>query len=171
MTESGGAAQSLLPIDISVPTPEPMGSTGYDKHPTAPSFGEVARRAAPHDDPSRWFSKTERATAAWLHSRGVDVLSVERREGHSLKTPDAVAADAPITIEIKRAIGSVNSVVQRIRQARWQARHVVVDLRGTGTTRATAEDALRRALIRYQQDLNEVTIVVADELSVGWTHG
>ena len=161
----------LLPIDVSVPTPWHLGATGFDKQPMPPPYDEVAHGIASDADPDRWYSAAERATAAWLRNRDVDVRSVERREGHRLKTPDAVAVTAPITIEIKGAVGSVNSIVQRIRQARWQARHVVVDVRGTGTTRELAEDALRRALIKYQDDLDEVIVIVTDELSVGWSHG
>lgn len=106
-------------------------------------------------------SEVETSTSARWNAARVDLL----------KTPDAVAVTVPVTIEIKGAIGSVNSIVQRIREGRWQARHVVVDVRGTGTTRATGEDALRRALIKYQADLDEVVIIVTDDLSVGWNHG
>lgn len=171
MTESEGALEFLLPVDVSVATPRPLAATAHDKPPTPPGYGEVVDGVAPENDPDKWFTMAERATAEWLRNRGVDVRSVERREGHLLKTPDAIAGSAPITVEFKGAIGSVNSIVQRIRQGRWQARHVVVDVRNTGTTRATAEDAVRRALVKYQADLDEVIIIVANDLSVGWTRG
>ncbi|MDT0203760.1 hypothetical protein [Nocardioides sp. AE5] len=43
---------------------------------------------------------------------------------------------------------------------------MVVDVRGTGTTQATAEAGIHRVLIRYQGDLDEVVILVADDLGV-----
>lgn len=171
MTDPEATPQRLLPCDVLVPTPGSVGSVGFDRQPAPPTYAEIADRIAPGDDPDRWFSSAERASATWLRSRGFGVRSVKRREGHLLKTPDAAAVEVSIAIEIKSAIGSVNSIVQRIREARWQARHVVVDVRDTGTTRTTAEDALRRALVKYQDDLDEVVIVVTDDLSVGWNHG
>lgn len=81
-----------------------------------------------------------------------------------------MAAAHPITIETKTAVGSVNSIVQRIRAARRQARHVVVDLRGTGTTRETAEAGLSTALDMYGEQLDEVVIIVTTHLAIGWTY-
>lgn len=57
--------------------------------------------------------------------------------------------------------------MQRIRYARWQARHVVIDLRGTGTTRGVAEGALTAALRMYGEHLDEVVLIVTDDLGVG----
>ena len=171
MTESGSTPQRLLPCDVVVSTPGSIGRIGFDRRPTPPSYNDIVSGIAPADDPDKWFSASERSMAAWLRSRGLAVRSVQRREGRLLKTPDAVAVAAPIAIEIKGAIGSVNSIVQRIREGRWQARHVVVDVRGTDATRATAETALHRALIKYKEDLDEVAVLVTDNLSVGWFHG
>lgn len=126
---------------------------------------------APDDDPDRWFSPQELVTATWLRSRGLDVRSVEVRRLQGLKTPDAVAAAHPITIETKTAIGTLNSILKRIRTARWQARHVVLDLRGTGTTREAATAGLAAALDMYGEQLDEVVVIVTDNLSIGWTHG
>ncbi len=79
--------------------------------------------------------------------------------------------DRHVTIEIKTAVGSPNSIIQRIRTARWQARHVVVDLRGTGTTREAAAAGLAAALDMYGMHLDEVVIIVTDNLAIGWAHG
>lgn len=77
----------------------------------------------------------------------------------------------PITIEATRAAGNINSIVQRIRYARWQARHVVIDLRGTGSTPTSAEAGLVAALRRYGEHLDEIVLIVSDDLGVRWTHG
>lgn len=136
--DDSGSMQRLLPYEVAVAPPEPLGSVmQLDNEPHPPGSDEIVDLIAPDDDPDRWFSPAERLAAEWLRSRGVDVRSVDRREGHLLKTPDVVAVSRPITIETKRAVGSINSIVQRIRYARWQARHVVIDLRGSGTTRGS----------------------------------
>ncbi|MGH3446202.1 MAG: hypothetical protein ACRDQA_25195 [Nocardioidaceae bacterium] len=96
---------------------------------------------------------------------------MERRAGQHLKTPDAVAPEYSVTIETKCAVATMNAIVQRIRSARWQARRVVVDLRGGGAGQTLAEAALEAALRMYGQHLDEVALVVADDLGVGRTHG
>lgn len=171
MSELDEGPRHVLPRDQTVETPWSLEGGDIEKRATPPSYEEIANGIAPADDPGKWFSEIERSSAAWLRGRGVDVRSVQRREGHLLRTPDAVAVATPVTIEIKGATGSLNSIVQRIRDGRWQSRRVMVDVRGTGANAATAEAALRTALIRYQRELDEVVIVVSDGLSVGWTHG
>ncbi len=161
----------LLPYDVAVATPWALEAPGATKQPTPPSYEEVADRIAPSTDPDKWFSPIELRTANWLRSRGLDVRSIERREGHLQRTPDAAAAIHRATVELKSASGSVNSIVQRIRDGRWQSRHVVVDIRGTGATLTTAEAGIHHALIRYQRDLEDLVVLVTDDLSVGWSHG
>ncbi|MEP6816374.1 MAG: hypothetical protein ABI873_12570 [Marmoricola sp.] len=141
--------------------------------PVPPSYDELANAGlvAPEDDADRWFSPEEQLTAAWLRDRGLGVRSVQRREGRYLKTPDAAAPEFAVTIEAKRAVATNNAIVQRIRSARWQARHVVVDLRGSGASRGLAESAMRAALRMYGTQLDEVILIVADDLGVGWSHG
>lgn len=168
------AAKRVLPYDTPVMPRSKLGSAvAMERPPTPPTYEEIAREGliAPADDPDRWFSPAERMTATWLRHRDLDVRSVRVRMRDGLKTPDAVAVRIPITIETKTAVGSLNSIVQRIRAARAQARHVVVDLRGTGTTRAAAEAGLAAALDMYGEQLDEVAIIVTDNLAVGWSHG
>lgn len=171
MSEFGEGPWRLLPRDVTVDTPWSLEGGDVESRAEPPTFEEIAAGIAPAGDPDKWFSTVERSSAAWLRGRGLDVLSVQRREGNLLKTPDAVIVTPPATIEIKSATGTLNSIVQRVRSGRWQSRRVMVDVRGTGTTPATAESAVRAALIRYQRDLDEVIIVVSDDLSVGWSHG
>lgn len=164
----------VLPYDVAM---RPKAALGHvfkvGKEPTPPSHQELldAGLIAPEGDPDRWFSPEEKLTADWLRSRGLEVRSVQRREGQHLKTPDAVAPEFAVTIEAKRAAATMNAIVQRIRSARWQARHVAVDLRGTGTDQALAEAALEVALRMYGRHLDETVLIVTDRLSVGWTHG
>lgn len=161
----------LLPYDVAVATPWAFDTPGATRQPTPPSYEEIAGHIAPLAAPDKWFSPAELSAATWLRSRGLEVCSIERREGHLQRTPEAAVAIRQTTVELKCATGSVNSIVQRIRAGRWQSRRVVVDVRSTGTTLATAEAGVHRALIRYQGDLDEVVVLVSDDLSVGWSHG
>lgn len=161
-----------MPYDIVADPPRILGSVAEPYNlPVPPRYTDIADLIAPAEDPNRWFSPEELSTAEWLRGRGLDVASVERRTGHLLKTPDAVAVGHPITIELKRAVGTANSIVQRLRNARWQARHVVIDLRDTGTTLDLAGSALSSALRMYGDHLDEVVLILSNDLSVGWHHG
>lgn len=166
--------QRVLPFDIAV-GPRSVLSAGVIKGPppTPPTYEEVSTEGitASSDDPDRWFLPAERSVADWLRNRGLDIRSVRERTGHALKTPDAVATSQNVTFEFKTAVGSTNSIVQRIRTARWQARRVVIDVRGTGTTREAATAGLAAALDMYDAHLDEVVIIVTDNLAIGWTHG
>lgn len=169
--QPAAAPLRLLPYDVTVATPWAFDAPGASKQPTPPLYEEIANHIAPVADPDKWFSPVELSTANWLRRRGLEVRSIERRAGHLQRTPDAAAAIHRTTVELKSASGSVNSIVQRIRDGRWQSRRVVVDVRGTSTTPATAETGVHRALIRYQGDLDEVVVLVTDDLSVGWSNG
>lgn len=164
----------MLPFDVTVTPRAPLGDVfKVGKTPQPPSYEELdnAGLIAPPENADRWFSHEEQLTATWLRDRGVTVRSVQRREGRYLKTPDAVAPEFAVTIETKRAIATINAIVQRIRGARWQARHVIVDLRGSGASRGLAETALEAALRMYGNHLDEVVLITSDDLGVGWTHG
>jgi hypothetical protein len=141
-----------------------------DNPPNPPTFEELAEAGviAPADDPDRFFNKAERATAAWLRSRGLDVLSVNRRTGQRARTPDAVIAGEPVTLETKGAVASENSIVQQIRGGRGQSRRIVVDARSENANLATAQAGLAHALRHYGQQLDEVVIVLTDGSAVGW---
>ena len=168
------ASAPVLPFDVAVgPRSVLSGSVVKGPPPTPPTYGDVLAEdlVAPEYDPDRWFLPSELPAVTWLRSRGLDVRSVRCRTGQALKTPDAVAPDHHVTIEIKTAVGSPNSIIQRIRTARWQARHVMVDLRGTGTTREAAAAGLAAALDMYGMHLDEVVIIVTDNLAIGWVHG
>lgn len=168
------ASARILPFDLNVEAKGYLGNVLKHRPPPAPpSYRdlEAAGLVAPEDDADRWFRPEERLTARWLRSRGLDVLSVQRREGQHLKTPDAVASGFAITVETKSAVATTNAVVQRIRAARWQARHVVVDIRGARATPAIAEAGLQSAVRMYGALLDEVVVVVSDDLGLGWWRG
>lgn len=88
-----------------------------------------------------------------------------------LKTPDMFATAFGVPIETKRAVGTTNAIVQRIRSARWQARHVVIDLRGANASRTVADAGRQTALRLYGHHLDEVVLILSDDLGVGWSHG
>ncbi len=175
MTEQPTAAPSrVLPFDVDHVYEGLLGGLERpDRPPAPPTYEELEDEGliAPADDPYRWFSPEERSAAEWLRDRQCPVLSVRRRDGQHRKTPDAVAVHVAITIETKTADSSTNANAQRIREGRRQARRVMLDLRGTAASLDEARAGLNLALGRYGQHLDEILIVLADDLSVGWSHG
>ncbi len=175
MTEQATAAPSrVLPFDVDHVFEGVLGGLGRpDRPPAPPAYSELEAEGliAPDEAPYRWFSPEEAYTAEWLRGREFPVLSVQRREGQYLKTPDAVAVRVVVTIETKTADCSANAIAQRIRAGRKQARRVVLDLRGAGATLDDARGGLNLALGRYGLHLDEVLLVLADDLAVGWFHG
>lgn len=164
----------VLPFDVDYVFERSLGGLiRADRPPAPPSYAELETEGliAPADDPDRWFSAEEMAAAAWLRERNCPVRSVKRRDGQYRKTPDAVAAHVAVTIETKTADSSANAIAQRIREGRRQARRVILDLRGTGARQGDAQAGLGLALGRYGQHLDEVVLILADDLAVGWAHG
>ena len=164
----------MLPYDVRITPRWALGEVIKEgRPPTPPSYDELVDDAliASAEAPDQWFTSAEQLTAEWLRSRSLDVRSVRRRDGLHLKTPDMVAAAFGVPIETKRAVGTTNAIVQRIRSARWQARHVVIDLRGAKVSRTITDAGLHTALRLYGHHLDEVVLIVSDDLGVGWSHG
>lgn len=119
-------------------------------------------------DPWRYFDRRELDVAWWMLAHGILVRSVGVDDR---PTPDAVIDAARVTVEFKSvAPGSANpagAAYQRLRHARNQAQHVVIDVRGTGCTRGDANRAVVRALRNGGRDLREVT-VVGDDFVLSW---
>lgn len=148
------------------------------------------RRAAPGDLPSNprrrpptveelradglvgqgWehFRARERGMAEQLRARGVEVASVAASRVERRRCPDAVIVDHDVTVELKATQApTFNAVWQSIRQARGQARRVVIDVRGSGTDMETAYQGLGQALRRGGGDLDEVWIM-GNGYTISW---
>lgn len=173
-TDVGETPLHVLPYDVAITPRAGIGNVLKGRHQPSPPSVEVLRAqglVAGQHEPDRWFSAEERLTAGWLRGRGLEVVSVQRREGRHLKTPDAVVPSAEVTIEIKHPVATSNAIVQRVRVGRKQSRRIVIDLRGSGAYRDLAEVALSSAVRMYGDDLDEVVLIVNDDLALGWTHG
>ena len=155
---------------IGAPPPHEFG--GGLKRP--PSYVELAAAGllAPLSNPWAHFDRPlragERVIAGWLQERGIVVRSVAV---DVFRTPDAVIDDVRMTVEFKTvgrgAADAAGAIYQRIRHARAQSPHVVVDVRGTAATRNDANRAVMRALRNGGRDLREVA-VVGDGFVLSW---
>lgn len=169
--------QRLLPFDHDYRHIGEVGDLHNPAHPpNPPTFTELreAGLIAPVDDPDRYFSVAELATATWLRAHNLDVVSVNTRSGIRARTPDAVIAGVPATLETKGAVGTVNSIAQRIRSGRGQSRRVVVDLRDSDANLALARIGLEIAVRRYGSWVDEVLVIVpvgSGSVGVGWWYG
>jgi hypothetical protein len=171
---SEGIRRRLLPYDVDAGSALRIGAThSADRPPNPPTYDQLTADGlvAPVDDPDRWFSEEEKHLAEWLRSRGVVVLSVQRRMGQRERTPDAVLGEGAATVELKHVVASVTAIVRAVRLGRGQSRRVVVDIRGPRADVGLALVAIRRAVRFYGSWLDEIVVVVNDDRSVGWTHG
>jgi hypothetical protein len=152
----------------------PRYEAGDNTRPTAVEL-ESAGKVAPRDDPDRYFSERERATAQWLRSRGVEgVRSVDRRMGQHEKTPDAVFdhPDGLATVEFKDPDKpTAQSVRRSARSGRKQSGLIVIDYRdelGTGMERETGIEGMRAAVRNYGAEIEQMIVILGDGTPIGW---
>jgi hypothetical protein len=121
---------------------------------TRASFTEVVEQGRVAPD---WhtFTPAERHAAEWLRDRGVHVEAVHKDQA---KSPDGIIRAAEVTVEIK-TITSARKLEQRLYEAKQQAAHVVIDVRGADLDEDQASTLLAKALRRHGAGLEEVVLV------------
>lgn len=169
-----GDANDWIVSDVEPVHETPRYEAGDNTRPTAVEL-ESAGKVAPRDDPDRYFSERERATAQWLRSRGVEgVRSVDRRMGQHEKTPDAVFdhPDGLATVEFKDPDKpTAQSVRRSARSGRKQSGLIVIDYRdelGTGMERETGIEGMRAAVRNYGAEIEQMIVILGDGTPIGW---
>lgn len=163
--------QRLLPFDHDFLYRGELGDLkDPDNPPNPPSYQDLrdAGVIAPEGDPDRYFDADEQLAATWLRSRGLDVLSVDRRTGNAERTPDAVISGLPATLETKTAVATENAIQARVRSGRGQSRRIVIDARAADAGLWIAQAGLDTALRHYGQQLDEVSVILGDGTSLAW---
>jgi hypothetical protein len=124
--------------------------------------------ARPHR-PWEHFTGAEIAIATWLRSRepAFHVLSVHTLDDFG-RTPDAIARDFGVTIEMKstRPSASTSTIINELRAARYQSERLVLDARGALTITG-AELVLDGVLRRVGANLQEIVILTNSD-ALGW---
>lgn len=161
----------LLPFDLDY---RHIGQLGDMKDPNnppnPPTYVDLVTAGviAPEADPDLFFDADEVRTAEWLRLRGLHVLSVDRRGGHAERTPDAVIAGLPATLETKTSIASENAILTQVRSGRGQSRRIVVDARKGNIDVGTAQAGLAHALRQYGRQIDEVAIILGNGTGLAW---
>ncbi|MGK2318720.1 hypothetical protein [Gordonia rhizosphera] len=132
-------------------------------------------QVAPDDDPHRYFSSAEQATAEQLEALypSIRLVSIDAMDGVYGKAADALAGGR--AVELKRIAGTaqpVTAAVKQVRRALGQTNDlVVVDAREALLSREEALRALTLSAARYGATVSEILIIYsaeADVAAVGW---
>jgi len=123
---------------------------------------------APTHSPWQFLSGPETATARALDGLGLMTIAV--RAVTDSKRPDVVTADRLHRIELK-SVGTASfaTIQGRAREASYQARRVVLDLRGTALDRVKAAHIIRRVVSSsVGPRVDEVGLLVRGGKHVVW---
>jgi Contact-dependent growth inhibition CdiA C-terminal domain len=123
------------------------------------------------DERASRFQPQERRIANYLASEGHAVVAVHDGYGRQGRKPDA-AVDGVLTEFKSLDPGASNKTVKAaLGSAEGQARHAVVDGRGSGLDRAEAERGLRRFLGTAHGDSVAAIRVIGDDFDLNWKRG
>ena len=135
-----------LPIDDSqdhADRPEPAARRAEWQEPLA--RGEVDRVGlGVVDERARRFLPAERGTAEWLADRGAAVVALPEDSSVPEPKPDALVDDRITEFKSLQPGATASTVNNQLLRARGQARHVVVDVRGSGLDETVAQRGLAR---------------------------
>jgi len=134
--------------------------------------GEVDR-VAPGivDERASRFQPQERRIADYLANEGHAVVAIHDGYGRQGRKPDA-AVDGVWTEFKSLDPGASNTTVKdALSSAEGQARHAVVDGRGSGLDRAEAERGLRRFLGTPHASSVAAIRIIGDDFDLDWKRG
>jgi hypothetical protein len=120
------------------------------------------------DERAKKFSPAERRIAEYLARDGLAVVSVSEGFGHRGRTPDARADDVPVEFKSLDPGASDRTVKAALNSAKGQARHAVIDARGSGLDEDQAHTGIRRfSGTPYGNRLDSV-LIIGDDYTLDW---
>ena len=123
------------------------------------------------DERASRFQPQERRIADYLASEGRAVVAIHDGYGRQGRRPDA-AVDGVWTEFKSLDPGASNTTVKAaLTSAEGQARHVVIDGRGSGLDRAEAERGVRRFLGTPHATSVAAIRVIGDDFDLNWKRG
>jgi len=123
------------------------------------------------DERAKKFSPAERRIAEYLAVDGSAVVSVSEGYGVYGRTPDARVDAVPVEFKTLDPGASDRTVKAALNSAKGQARHAVIDARGSGLTEDEAERGLRRFFGTPHGNRIDAVLVVGDNYSIDWKRG
>lgn len=120
------------------------------------------------DERAKKFSPPERRIAEYLADKGPAVVSVSEGFGVYGRTPDARVNDIPVEFKSLDPGASDRTVKAALNSAKGQARHAVVDARGSGLTEDQAHLGIRRFSGTPHGDRLDTVLIVGDNYNIDW---
>lgn len=114
------------------------------------------------DESARRLLEGERSIAEALAVQGHEVVALARSDGYRVKSPDALVDGIPTEFKTLAAAADSKRVLNRLNDAKKQARSVVLDARTSGLSKVEAGRGIRRALGAYPGHYDGITILGAD---------
>jgi hypothetical protein len=120
------------------------------------------------DERAKKFSPAERRIAEHLAANGVAVVSVSEGFGVYGRTPDSRVDNVPVEFKSLDPGASDRTVKAALNSAKGQARHAVIDARGSGLTEDEANNGIRRFRGTPHGDRLDAVLIVGDEYIIDW---
>jgi hypothetical protein len=123
------------------------------------------------DERAKKFSPAERRIAEYLASNGPAVVSVSEGFGVFGRTPDARVDEVPVEFKSMDPGASDRTVKAALNSAKGQARHAVIDARGSGLTEDEAERGIWRFFGTPHGNRMDTVLIVGDSYNIDWKRG
>ena len=120
------------------------------------------------DERAKKFSPTERRIAEHLAANGAAVVSVSEGFGVCGRTPDSRVDNVPVEFKSLDPGASDRTVKAALNSAKGQARHAVIDARGSGLTEDEANVGIRRFRGTPHGDRLDAVLIVGDDYIIDW---
>lgn len=120
------------------------------------------------DERTKKFSPAERRIAEHLAASGSAVVSVSEGFGVCGRTPDSRVDNVPVEFKSLDPGASDRTVKAALNSAKGQARHAVIDARGSGLTEDEANHGIRRFQGTPHGDRLDAVLIVGDDYIIDW---
>jgi hypothetical protein len=120
------------------------------------------------DERAKKFSPAERRIAEYLAADGFAVVSVSEGFGVHGRTPDAQADNVPIEFKSLDPGATDRTVKAALNSAKGQARHAVIDARGSGLAEDQAHTGIRRFSGTPHGDRLDAVLILGDDFTLDW---
>jgi Contact-dependent growth inhibition CdiA C-terminal domain len=123
------------------------------------------------DERAKRFSPAERRIAEHLASGGLAVVAVSEGYGVYGRAPDAHVDAVPVEFKTLDPGASDRTVKAALNSAKGQARHAVIDARGSGLTEDEGQRGVRRFFGTPHGNRMDAVLIVGDNYSIAWKRG
>jgi hypothetical protein len=120
------------------------------------------------DERAKKFSRAERRIAEHLAADGLAVVSISEGFGIRGRTPDAYADDVPVEFKSLDPGASDRTVKAALNSAKGQARHAVIDARGSGLDEDQAHSGIRRFSGTPYGNRLDAVLIIGDDYTLDW---